>query len=100
MSKDYKVLTISEVQVELKELKDWTLRQEGLHREFKFKNFPQAFSFMTQAALAAEKLDHHPDWTNSYNRVIVNLVTHSAGAITSNDIKLAQIIDQIATEYV
>ena len=80
------------------ELNGWTLEEGGLAitRRFKFADFSAAFSFMTRAALAAEKLDHHPEWSNVYNRVEVRLTTHSAGGLTSRDFELAQIMDRIA----
>jgi 4a-hydroxytetrahydrobiopterin dehydratase len=65
-------------------------------KSFKFKNFGQAFGFMTEAALIAEKMDHHPEWFNVYSRVDVTLTTHSAGGITDLDVKLAQAMDGIA----
>ena len=65
-----------------------------LTRTFKFKNFSKAFSFMTQVAIEAEKLNHHPNWSNEYNVVIINLSTHDAGnIITNKDRELAQAID-------
>ena len=66
-----------------------------LAKEFKFKNFNQAFGFMTQVAIAAEVMDHHPEWSNVYNKVEVNLVTHSEGGITMLDIELANKIENI-----
>lgn len=80
------------------ELNGWTLEEDGLAitRRFKFADFSVAFGFMTRAALAAEKLDHHPEWSNVYNRVEVRLTTHSAGGLTSRDFELAQIMDRIA----
>ena len=76
----------------LKEIPGWELRNEKLYREFKFKNFIQAFGFMTSVALEAEKANHHPEWSNIYNKVIVELTTHDAGGITEKDIKLGDTI--------
>jgi 4a-hydroxytetrahydrobiopterin dehydratase len=76
----------------------WT-RTEGrdaLHRTFKFADFNAAFGFMARAALVAEKMDHHPEWTNVWNRVDVTLSTHSAGGLTDLDVKLAETLDKIA----
>jgi 4a-hydroxytetrahydrobiopterin dehydratase len=81
-----------------KRLPGWT-RTEGrdaLRKTFKFADFNAAFGFMTRAALVAEKMDHHPEWTNVWNRVDVTVSTHSAGGLTDLDVKLAQAMDQIA----
>ena len=75
----------------------WTKKDNALKKTFKFKNFIEAFSFMTRVALIAEKMDHHPYWINVYNRVEITLNTHSAGDIvTAKDRKLAKEIDKIA----
>ena len=89
-------LTDQEIAAKLAELKGWSIEQGKLHRAFEFKDFQQAFGFMSQVALAAEKMDHHPDWSNSWNKVVVDLVTHSAGGITKNDFDLAAAIQRIA----
>jgi 4a-hydroxytetrahydrobiopterin dehydratase len=74
----------------------WEEKNNALHRKFEFKDFSQAFAFMTRVALAAEKMDHHPAWTNVYNTVEISLSTHSAGDIvTDKDRKLAQKIDAL-----
>lgn len=79
-----------------KDLPGWAVVNGRLHRELKFADFVGAFGFMTRVALIAEKLDHHPDWSNAYNEVVIDLVTHSAGGITSNDVELARRISEIA----
>ncbi len=67
-----------------------------LIKEFKFKNFIEAFSFMTKVALLAEKANHHPDWSNVYNKVIIKLNTHDAGdTVTAKDIALSELIDKL-----
>ena len=72
----------------------WEEKNNMLYRKFEFNDFSQAFAFMTRVALAAEKMDHHPAWTNVYNTVEISLSTHSAGNIvTEKDRKLAQKID-------
>jgi len=70
--------------------------REAIEREFRFKDFNAAFGFMSRAALYAEKLDHHPEWSNVYNRVHVVLTTHDAGGITERDVALAHFLDQAA----
>ena len=74
----------------------WSISQGKLHREFVFGNFVQAFGFMTQAALYAEKSDHHPEWFNVYKKVIVDLTTHEADGITERDFSLAEKMEEIA----
>ena len=70
--------------------------RDAVARKFEFKNFNEAFGFMTRAALVAEKLDHHPEWFNVYKTVDVTLSTHSAGGLTDLDIKLAEAMDRLA----
>ena len=67
----------------------------AIRRSFRFADFAQAFGFMTQVALAAEKADHHPEWTNVYNRVDITLTTHDAGGLTQRDFDLARQIDAV-----
>jgi 4a-hydroxytetrahydrobiopterin dehydratase len=74
----------------------WEEKNNTLHKKFKFQNFSEAFAFMTRVALEAEKMDHHPTWTNTYNEVEISLSTHDAGDIvTEKDRKLAKKIDAI-----
>jgi len=74
----------------------WTEEQDSLYQKFKFKDFNSAFSFMTRVALAAEKMDHHPTWKNTYNQVEIWLNTHSAGnKITEKDWALAKTVEQL-----
>lgn len=73
----------------------WKLKGNFLSREFKFKNFVEAFSFMTKVAFYAEKADHHPNWENVYNKVNIGLSTHEAGGLTIKDFLLAQEIDKL-----
>ena len=75
----------------------WEEKDNKLVRTFEFNNFTAAFGFMTKVAIEAEKMDHHPNWSNVYNRVTIELTTHDAGnVVTDNDRKLAAIIDQLA----
>jgi 4a-hydroxytetrahydrobiopterin dehydratase len=82
----------------VQELKGWAdvPGRDAIHKTFQFKNFRKAFGFMTEAALVAEKMDHHPEWSNVYGRVEVTLSTHSAQGVTALDIKLAQKMDEIS----
>jgi 4a-hydroxytetrahydrobiopterin dehydratase len=74
----------------------WETKNNALHRTFVFKDFSEAFSFMTRVALLAEKADHHPEWSNVWNNVSITLTTHSAGnTITEKDLALAKAIDQL-----
>lgn len=75
---------------------NWELKNDQLVKEFQFKDFSEAWAFMSRVALAAEKMDHHPEWTNIYNKVVIKLNTHSAGnSVTQKDRDLAAIIDQL-----
>ena len=95
MSQKYKKLSANELDESVRNLKGWKLNDEKLEKSFKFRNFVDAFGFMTRIALEAEKMDHHPDWSNVYNTVTIKLSTHDASGITDYDIKLAKIIDNI-----
>ncbi len=86
----------SDVKARLAAHPAWTFDGARLHREFRFADFSEAFGFMARAGLAAEKLDHHPEWTNVWNRVAVYLQTHDAGGVTELDFRLAAEMDRIA----
>jgi 4a-hydroxytetrahydrobiopterin dehydratase len=88
-------LSEQQISAELAKLNGWSVVKGNLHRVFEFKDFSEAFAFMTRVALAAEKMDHHPDWSNVWNKVTVDLSTHSAGGLTKNDFDLAGKIQQI-----
>jgi 4a-hydroxytetrahydrobiopterin dehydratase len=88
-----------EVKQRLTFLEGWNLADDNkIERKFKFKNFKEAFSFMTRVALAAEQMDHHPDWSNGYNAVHIQLKSHDVGGITDRDFKLAEEIDKMARQ--
>ncbi|PTY03225.1 4a-hydroxytetrahydrobiopterin dehydratase [Opitutaceae bacterium EW11] len=90
-------LTPAEIETALKDLPEWRLENDALVREFKFTSFREAFSFMVRVAFEAESLDHHPEWTNVYNRVLVRLQTHDAGSrVTGKDAELARRIQHIS----
>ena len=89
-------LSTENIQKELKtNLTSWKLVDNKLVREFKFKDFIEAFGFMTQVALLAQQANHHPEWSNVYNKVKICLTTHDADGITQNDIDLALAIDEL-----
>ncbi|MDI1354323.1 MAG: 4a-hydroxytetrahydrobiopterin dehydratase [bacterium] len=93
-----KLYTPDQVQSNLKLLVKWTLNDDSISKYFEFINFIEAFGFMTKVGLEAEKLDHHPEWKNVYNKVWIQLSTHDAGGLTELDFKLAQQIDKL-TEH-
>ena len=88
-------LSPDELQAELKSLDGWSIKNEKLHKEFEFRDFNQAFGFMSRAAMHCEKMNHHPEWFNVYNKLTVDLTTHDAGGITQNDINLAKILNSL-----
>ena len=87
-------LTEAEVAAALAALPGWALREDGkaIHRGFAFADFSEAFAFMTRVALLAEKADHHPEWSNVYNRVEITLTTHDAGGLSARDAAMARAI--------
>tara|TARA_B110000008_G_scaffold205961_1_gene204603 strand:+ start:1247 stop:1522 length:276 start_codon:yes stop_codon:yes gene_type:complete len=88
-------LSETEITEELKKIEGWNIIDNKLHKEFQFDSFNQAFGFMTRAAMEIEKMNHHPEWFNVYNRITVDLTTHDAGGITNNDINLARILNSL-----
>ncbi|MEB3307207.1 MAG: 4a-hydroxytetrahydrobiopterin dehydratase [Cyanobacteriota bacterium] len=80
----------------IQELPDWCVKNGKLHRELRFRDFSSAFGFLVQVALAAEQLGHHPEWSNVWNLVTIDLVTHDTGGLSTLDVELAQRIDAIA----
>lgn len=88
-------LSSEAIDFELKNLKGWKMVNNKLHKKFEFDDFNQAFGFMTRAAMHIEKMNHHPEWFNVYNKIIVDLTTHDAGGITQNDITLARILNSL-----
>ena len=89
-------LSSEQISEELKNLPGWSIKDEKLHKDFEFESFNQAFGFMTRAAMEIEKMNHHPEWFNVYNKLSVDLMTHDAGGITENDIQLAKILNSLA----
>ncbi len=91
----YKKLSENELDETVRAMNGWELKDGKLKKSFRFSNFVEAFGFMTRIALEAEKINHHPEWSNVYNTVTIKLSTHDAGGITDYDVKLANIIDKI-----
>jgi len=89
-------LSQTDIDEELKSLPGWNVVNEKLHKEFQFDSFNQAFGFMTRAAMEIEKMNHHPEWFNVYNKITIELTTHDAGGITKNDVSLAKILNSLA----
>jgi 4a-hydroxytetrahydrobiopterin dehydratase len=89
-------LTPAKLKTALVELPGWKLKGGKLHREYRFADFVHAFGFMATAAMAIEKMNHHPEWFNVWNKVVVDLMTHDAGGITRKDVELAHLLEGIA----
>lgn len=90
------VLTDDEVAAAVADLHGWSVVDAKLHAEFRFPDFAGAFGFMAAVATEAARLDHHPEWSNVYSRVVVDLVTHDAGGITELDVALARRMSALA----
>ena len=82
----------------LEALPGWVFKDEKLHRVLNFADFVEAFGFMTQVALVAERMNHHPEWCNAYKTVAISLTTHEAGGLTQKDLDLAQVINRLLGE--
>jgi 4a-hydroxytetrahydrobiopterin dehydratase len=92
-------LSESEIAERLERLEGWSLSGDRLHREYTFPSFQEAFGFMSAVALVAESMDHHPEWSNVYARVTIDLSTHDAGGITALDFTLAARCEQLAGDF-
>ncbi len=93
-------MTEADIQAVLGSLPGWSYVGGKLHREYQFKDFVRAFGFMTEAALVAEGMNHHPEWFNVYRTVRVDLATHDAGGVTSRDVELARTMENLASARV
>lgn len=91
-------LPANEIDVRLREMPSWSIVAGALHRELTFADFSEAFGFMARVALAAERLNHHPDWSNSWNRVVIDITSHAAGGITDGCFALAAAVDEASGE--
>ena len=90
------VLSASDIDARLEAHPGWTIVEGALHRELTFADFTEAFAFMIRVAEAAERLDHHPDWSNSWNKVVIDIVSHAAGGVTETCFALVAEIDSAA----
>ncbi len=88
-------LTEEQIKAELQGLPGWSVINGKLHKDFVFDDFIEAFGFMCKAAIHIEKMNHHPEWFNVYNKISVDLVTHDAGGITQNDVSLARTLNSL-----
>ncbi len=88
-------LSDEQIKTELSGLSGWSVVNGKLHKDYVFDDFVEAFGFMTRAAIHIEKMNHHPEWFNVYNKLSVDLVTHDAGGITQNDIVLARTLNSL-----
>ena len=91
-------LTPDKIALALVSLPAWSVKKGKLHREYKFIDFIHAFGFMATSAMAIEKMNHHPEWSNVWNRVTVDITTHDAGGITEKDVKLADTLENLAEQ--
>ena len=96
MSSPRKKLSDSEVASALKQLAGWSVKDGMLHRRYQFKDFIEAWGFMSSAALVVQQMDHHPEWSNVYHTVTVNLVTHDLKGISTRDVELAERMEALA----
>ena len=90
------LLDDAELAAALADLPAWTMRDGALHRELAFADFAAAFAFMTDLAAVAERLDHHPDWSNTWNKVVIDIISHAAGGVTARCVELAKAADELA----
>ena len=96
---EYRKLSKKEIEQESAKLKHWMIVKGKLHREIEFAGFDDAVSFIMRASLEVTKMDHHPEWYNVYNRVVIDLVTHDVGGLSNYDFRLARSLDSIISRY-
>lgn len=99
MTSERRRLSAGEIEIALKQLPGWTVAGEKLHRNYAFGDFVRAWGFMSAAALVIQQLDHHPEWSNVYDRVAVDLVTHDLKGISTRDAELAGKLEQLAAPW-
>ena len=90
-----KKLSEKEITAAVESLAGWNLQKKKLHKEFKFNSFVEAFGFMSRVAFIAEGMNHHPEWFNVYNKVIIDLTTHDAGGISKFDVEFAKRVEEL-----
>ena len=95
MDESYKKLDNEEINIELSKLNNWELDNDRIRKTFEFKDFGDAFAFMTRMAIEIERINHHPEWFNVYNKLVIDLTTHDVGGISQNDINLAKYLDKL-----
>ena len=88
-------LSDNEIEEGMKELSGWTILNGKLHKEMEFTDFDEAWKFMTIAVVEIQKMNHHPEWFNVYNKLVIDLMTHDVGGISENDMNLAKFLDKI-----
>ena len=89
----------AEIREALRELPDWRMEGGKLHRVYRFRDFVEAWGFMSAAALLIQQMDHHPEWSNVYHTVTVDLVTHDAGGVSARDLELARKLEALAKRW-
>ena len=89
-----KKLSIEQIKAEQKSLEGWAYNDNSISKTFIFRDFIEAFGFMGKIAMISEKLNHHPDWSGVYNKVVIKLSTHEAGGITQNDVQFAKLVEE------
>lgn len=99
MAESPRKLNDEEVKLALSRLVGWSVANGKLHREYRFKDFVDAWGFMSSAALVIQQMDHHPEWFNVYHTVRIDLVTHDASGITRRDVDLAAKLEDLASRF-
>jgi 4a-hydroxytetrahydrobiopterin dehydratase len=89
-----KTLTKEDIEQELQGLANWAIQEDSIKKTFTFKDFIEAFAFLSKVAIISEKQNHHPDWSGVYNKVVIQLSTHDAGGVTEKDILFAKTIEK------
>ena len=91
-----KLLPKSEISKHLEPFENWAIEDNFIHKTFLFKDFIEAFAFLSKVAIVSEKLNHHPDWSGVYNKVVLQLSTHEAGGVTQKDIDFVKMVEEYA----